>query len=158
MGKKLLMVSLAACCAIVLSASVAVAADNWLGTWKLDLTKSKFNPGPAPKSMTLKFESTKDGTKLTTDTVDASGKAVTGTYTSKFDGKDVAWVGNPNADTASPKKLDDNTYTNTWKLAGKETVSAKVVVAPDGKSLTITQSGKDAKGQVLDVVEVMVKQ
>ena len=50
MRKSLLMVSLAACCAIVLSSSVALAAENWLGTWKVDLAKSKYSPGPAPKS------------------------------------------------------------------------------------------------------------
>ena len=54
MRKSLLMVSLAAC-AIVLSSSVVLAADNWLGTWKVDLAKSNYSPGPAPKSLTLKL-------------------------------------------------------------------------------------------------------
>ena len=67
MRKNLLKVSLAACCAIVLSSSVALAGDNWLGTWNLDLAKSKYSPGPAPKSLTLKFEATPAGIKLTTD-------------------------------------------------------------------------------------------
>jgi hypothetical protein len=75
MRKSLLMVSLAACCAIVISSSVALAADNWLGTWKLDVAKSKVVPGPGPKSQTLKFEATKDGIRLTTDGVNAEGKA-----------------------------------------------------------------------------------
>ena len=65
MRKNLLMVSLAACCAIVLSSAVGLAAENWLGTWKLDVAKSKYSPGPAPKSLTLKFEATADGIKLT---------------------------------------------------------------------------------------------
>jgi hypothetical protein len=61
MRKNLLMVSLAACCAFVLSSSIAMAAENWLGTWKLDAAKSKYSPGPAPKSLTLKWESTPSG-------------------------------------------------------------------------------------------------
>ncbi len=28
------------------------AADPLIGTWKLNLAKSKFSPGPAPKSVT----------------------------------------------------------------------------------------------------------
>jgi hypothetical protein len=158
MRKNLLMVSLAACCAIVLSSSVALAGDNWLGTWKLDVAKSKYNPGPGPKSLTLKFEATKDGIKLTSDGVDAEGKATHGGYVSKFDGKDVPWAGNPDADMASAKKMDDNSYENTWKKGGKVTVVAKVVVSKDGKTLTVTQTGTDSKGQAVDITSVYDKQ
>ena len=42
-----------------------------------------------------------------------------------MDGKEVPWKGNPNADTAAPKKVDDNTYTNTWKKAGKVTMDGE---------------------------------
>src|SRR5712692_9296774 len=146
MRKSLLMVSLAACCAIVVSSSVALAADNWLGTWKLDAAKSKYSPGPAPKSLTLKFEATPGGIKFTGDGVGADGKAVHSTYLSKFDGKDVPYEGNPDADTASPKKIDDNSYDNTWKKGGKATIAAKVVVSADGKTMTSTQTGTNAKG------------
>ena len=52
-----------------------------------------------------------------------------GGYTSKFDAKDVPWAGNPTADTASPKKIHNNSYENLWKKGGKATVTAKVVVS-----------------------------
>jgi hypothetical protein len=158
MRKSLLMVCLAACAAMVLSSSVALAADNWLGTWKLDVAKSKFVPGPGPKSQTLKFEATKDGIKLTTDGVNAEGKATHGGYVSKFDGKDVPWEGNPEADTASPKRIDDNSYENTWKKGGKATITAKVVVSKDGKTLTVTQTGTDSQGRTVNVMSVYDKQ
>jgi hypothetical protein len=35
-------------------ATVAMAADPSLGTWTLNLAKSKFSPGEAPKSETYK--------------------------------------------------------------------------------------------------------
>jgi hypothetical protein len=158
MRKNLLMVSLAACCAIVLSSSVALAADNWLGTWKLDLAKSKYSPGPAPKSLTLKFEATPGGIKFTGDGVDADGKPTHSMYLSKFDGKDVPYEGNPDADTAAPMKIDDNSYSNTWKKGGKVTISAKLVVSADGKTLTITQTGTNAKGQAVNNTIVYNKQ
>ena len=109
MRKNLFLVSLAAACAIVLSSSAALAAENWLGTWKLNTAKSKYSPGPGPKSLALKFESTADGIKLTSDGMDSEGKATHGEYVSKFDGKDVSWTGNPDADMASATKIDDNT-------------------------------------------------
>lgn len=158
MRKNLLMVSLAACCAIALSSSVALAGDDWLGTWKLDVAKSKYVPGPGPKSQTLKFESTKDGIRLTSDGVNSDGKATHGSYVSRFDGKDVPWEGNPDADTASPKKIDDNIYGNIWKKAGKTTITAKVVVSNKGKTLTVTQVGTDAMGRTVNNTAVYDRQ
>ena len=140
------------------SAPSALAADGWIGTWKLNLAKSKFKPGPAPKSQTLKFEPTTDGIKLTTDSVGADGKATSGGYTAKFDGTETSFSGNPNADSAAPKRVDANHYVNTWKKDGKVTVTTDVTVSKDGKSLTVVQTGKTAKGEVMDTVEVFEKQ
>ena len=158
MRKTLLIVSLAACCALVLSSSVAMAAENWLGTWKLDAAKSKYSPGPAPKSLTLKWEATPGGIKFTGDGVEADGKPSHSMFMSKFDGKDVPYEGNPEADTCAPMKIDDNSYSNAWKKGGKPTVTAKVVVSADGKTMTITQTGTNAKGQAVNNTIVYNKQ
>jgi hypothetical protein len=158
MRKSLLKVLLAACCAIVLSSSVVLAAENWLGTWKLDLAKSKYSPGPAPKSLTLKYEATPDGIKFTGHGVDADGKATHTMFLSKFDGKEVPYEGNPDADTASPKKIDDNSYENTWKKGGKATTTSNVVVSADGKTMTITHTGTNAKGEAVNNTNVYKKQ
>ena len=158
MRKHLLMVSLAACCVMVLSSSAVLAAENWLGTWKLDGAKSKYSPGPAPKSLTLKFEATPAGIKFTSEGVGADGKPNHSMYLSKFDGKDVPYEGNPDADTSSPMKIDDNSYSNTWKKGGKPTIMAKVVVSADGKTMTITQTGTNAKGEAVNNVIVYTKQ
>lgn len=158
MRRSLFIGSLGVFSVMLLASSTAVAADNWLGTWKLDLAKSKFSPGPAPKGLTLKFEASQDGITLTSDGVDADGKPTHGSYTSKFDGKDVPWAGNPNADTASPKRIDANSYQNTWKKDGKVTVTAKAVVSADGKTLTVTQTGKNAKGESVNTTAVYDRQ
>ena len=158
MRRNLLVVSLAACCVIALSGSVLLAAENWLGTWKLNVAKSKYSPGPAPKSWTLKFEATADGIKLTFDGVDPEGKATHGEYVSKFDGTDVPFAGNPDADTASAKKIDDNSYENVWKKDGKTTITAKAVVSDSGKTLTVTLVGTNAKGQAVKNVAVYERQ
>jgi hypothetical protein len=154
---------------MVLSSSVLLAADNWNGTWKLDLAKSKYTPpGSAPKSQTLKFEASPAGTKLTADGVDADGKPIHASWTSKMDGKAVPFKGNPNAETASPKRVDDNTYKNMWRKAGRVTGASEVVVSADGKTLTVTQfveirepfpsSGENAKGETVNITAVYEKQ
>ena len=156
MRKSLLVGSL--CSVMILSGSMALAADNWIGTWKLDVAKSKHTPAPGPKSLTLKFEATPAGIKLSSDGVNAAGAATKGSYTSKFDGKDVPWEGNPDADMASAKKVDDNSYVNIWKKGGKTTVTAKAVVSADGKTLTVTQVGKNAKGEAVNSTAVYERQ
>jgi hypothetical protein len=156
--KQQLVRALAVCGVTLISASLALAGDNWVGTWKLNVAKSKYSPGPAPKSATLKFDPSPDGIKLTQDLVDADGKSTPGGYTAKFDGKEVPYAGNPDSYTATPKRIDDNTYENTWKKAGKVTIKAKVVVSADGKSLTVTQTGTNGKGQAVHNVAVYDKQ
>jgi hypothetical protein len=50
---------------------VSKSADPMVGTWKVDLSKSTYSPGPAPKSAVNKFEPWEDGMKATIDIVDA---------------------------------------------------------------------------------------
>jgi hypothetical protein len=49
-----------------------------------------------------------------------------------------------------PRKTDGNTYENVWKKDGKVTVSAKVAASADGKTLTVTQTGKVSAVAVYD--------
>jgi len=158
MRKNLFVSTLVMSVVMLTAASMASAADNWVGTWKLNTAKSKYSPGPMPKSQTLKFEATPAGTKLSTEAMGADGTATKGGYTSKFDGKDVPWVGNPDADTASPKRIDDNNYENGWKKGGKPTITSKGMVSVDGKALTVTSTGKNAKGDAVNNVAVYDKQ
>jgi hypothetical protein len=137
-------------------AGAAHAADNWIGTWKLNAAKTKTTN--AIRAQTLTFEATADGVKLSSEGTDAEGKPMKGGYTSKFDGKDVVWTGNPMADTAAPKRVDANNYDNVWKKGGKVTVTAKVSVSADGKTLTVTQTGVDPQGKAVSAVAVYDRQ
>jgi hypothetical protein len=156
--KKGLFVDCLAIAAVLAGAGNAVAGDNWIGTWKLNPAKSTFSPGPGPRSQTITFAPSPDGIKLASDVVDAEGKASHTGYISKFDGKDVPWTGNPNADTASPRRIDANSYENVWKKDGKATINSKVTVSADGKTLTITQTGADASGKAVGSTLVFDRQ
>ena len=158
MRRNPLPVSLSAFLVLAVSGSVALAAENWLGTWKLNTAKSKYSPGPAPKSLTLKFESTADGIKLTSDGVNAEGNPTHAEYVTKYDGKDVPWTGNPEADVASATRIDDNTYENVWKKDGKTTITAKAVVSKDGKTMTVTLVGTNTKGEKVNNTTVYDRQ
>ena len=145
----------------MLTVSVGLWAqqDPLIGTWKLNLAKSKFSPGPAPKSQTIKYEpSGNNGVKLTFDIVDAQGNSTHGGYTAHYDGKDYPYTGNPDADVLSMKRIDAYTTDATWKKAGKVTRTIRRVVSKDGKTLTITLKGTNVQGQPVNDLTVYDKQ
>ena len=147
--------------ACLAAASVAMfAADPSIGTWKLNVAKSKFaDASMAPKSATTKIEATADGgVKVTVDNVGSDGKPVHYTYTAKYDGKDYPVKGDSNRDSISITKKDDYTHQITSKLAGKVTSTATVVYSKDGKTRTVTVSGTNAQGQSGTNVQVYDKQ
>jgi hypothetical protein len=72
---------------------VAQASDNNVGTWKLNLAKSKYIPGPAPFESTLKIEPETNGLKFTFHGTDAEGKPVDFEFSPRFDGKDYRVTG-----------------------------------------------------------------
>ena len=74
-------------CVVLMLGAAAHASDNHVGTWKLNLAKSKYRPGPAPKEGWLKIESQTDGLKFTIHGTDAEAKTVHFEFSPKFDGK-----------------------------------------------------------------------
>jgi hypothetical protein len=133
------------------STLVAQAPESLLGTWKMNAAKSKYSPGPIPKSNIAKWESFEGGVKLTVDVVPAKGETQHYEASGKFDGKDNPVKGNnPDADTVAFSKIDARTYEVISKMGGKTTLTARIVVAADGKTRITTQAGKDGKGQTVN--------
>jgi len=138
---------------------VVYAADMSVGSWKLNLAKSKYDPANlAPKSQTVKNEAAADGVKQVADIVDSTGKAVHTEYTAKYDGKDYAVTGDPNRDMVALKKIDDYNFEFTNRKGGKAMTTGKVVYSKDGKTRTITTSGTNAQGQKVSNTTVFDKQ
>jgi len=143
--------------ALALNVSAA-AADQQSGTWKMNPAKSKYNPGPAPKSITVKIDSDGDNIKLTSDGIDAAGNPTHVEFTAKYDGKDYPITGVPNADTIALKRIDASTIESTSKKAGDVVMTVTSVVSKNGKTRTSTFKGKDAQGQDVNNVVVYDRQ
>ena len=133
------------------------AADQQIGTWKLNEAKSKLNPA-GTKNTTVVYEAVGDDVKVTVEGTGPDGKAFQSTWTGKYDGKDYPVTGDPMSDTRSYTKVDDRTLTFSAKKDGKVTISGKIVVAADGKSRTVTTSGTDAKGHKVSMTSLYDKQ
>jgi hypothetical protein len=138
---------------------LAQAEESLFGNWKLIVAKSRYSPGPAPKSGTAKWEAYQGGVQLTVDTVPAKGETQHWETSGKFDGKDNPVKGNnPDGDTAAFSKIDARTYEVAQKKGGKATTTARIVVAADGKTRTTTVIGKDGSGATVNNVLFYEKQ
>ena len=139
-------------------AITAAAADQHSGTWKMNPAKSKYSPGPAPKSSTVKVDLDENEVKINAEIVDASGSPSHVQYEAKFDGKDYPVTGLPYAETVSVKRIDANTIESTMKKGGQVTMTVTSTVSKDGKTRTSTFKGKDAEGHAVHNVVVSDKQ
>jgi hypothetical protein len=137
----------------------AQAADPQVGTWKLNVAKSKYDPGPAPKSATTTIVAAGAGTKVTANQVLADGTTRHWEYTSAFDGKDSPVTGNnPDIDMVARTRPNPNTVQSINKKGGKVTTTQTSVVSADGKTRTVTTKGTAAAGQAVNNVAVYEKQ
>ena len=85
-----------------------------MGTWKANIAKSKYQPGPPPKEATRVHEDRGNGFVLiTTDTVPAQGSKAHGAYVYKPDGKQypTAGLNQTNVQTISLVAVDPYTVT-----------------------------------------------
>jgi hypothetical protein len=126
--------------------ALSFAAENpQMGTWKLNEAKSKI-PAGAMKNTTVLYAAEGDNVKVTTDGTMAD-KPVHTEWTGKFDGKDYPLTGDPSADSRSYTQVNDRTLTLTNKKDGAATVTGKIMVSKDGKTRTLTTTGKNAAGK-----------
>ena len=138
---------------LALSFSFATFGDDkapYVGTWKLNLAKSKYDPGPPPRSATDVNTEVNGAMRSVQSWVDAQGKAQTVEWTAKFDGKDHPVTGGVPGTTISiarPDPRDLRTVDWVWKVPGQPTVTGRTVYSKDGKTRTIDGKSTDAAGK-----------
>jgi hypothetical protein len=145
--KSRFMLGAATVLSLVLGQSVANPADPLDGTWELNVEKSRFDPGPAPRSQTRTYESDGQTVHMTSKGVNAEGQETSVEYTASYDGKDAPMTGSPVADTISIRRINETTSEATLKKAGKVVSVSTRVVSSDGKQMSVTTTGTSAKGQ-----------
>jgi len=145
---------------VIAAAAVELAAqgaDPIVGTWELNVAKSKYTSGPAPKSETRTYVVAGQDIKASSKGVDGSGKPTAAAWTINYDGKDRPQTGNPGADTLSLKRVNAFTVEFTQKRVRKVVITGTRTISPDGKVMTITSKGTTARGQTINDVEVFEK-
>jgi hypothetical protein len=140
------------------AAGAAESPDPVVGTWTLNLAKSKFPAGAAPQSQTRTYTQSADGTSLNVTGVSADGTAISQKSTFKYDGKEYPFSGSQDWDGISLKKVNNSTVNSTLKLGGKPIGMAVRSISDHGKKLTLTTNAKNAKGKKYHAVAVFDRQ
>jgi hypothetical protein len=129
-----------------------------IGTWKLNLDKSKYSPGPPPRSGTLTYTQDGQNIKNTFEGMDAQGNVLSGVLMHIYDGQPHPSSGSQVIDASAYTRLDPNNYIFTRLKAGKLVAVGTVIVSQDGKTLTVTTTGSDANGGPSNSISVHDKQ
>jgi hypothetical protein len=138
------------------------AQDNpFVGTWKLNTAKSKFEPGPGPKSLTRTIVAQGTGANYSFEGVGADGASYAYSFSTNYDGKDsaITGTGTPGgADTIALKRVSSRKTEGTLKKDGKEISKVVAEVSKDGKVATVRTKGKTADGKESSSESVYDKQ
>jgi hypothetical protein len=120
------------------TAAIALAGDPVVGTWKLNVSSSKFSPGPAPKEEMRVYDAQGDGIKVTVSTTEADGHSTTVRIAANYDGKDYPIAGSSDYDAIVLKKINEQTAEAALMHGQKVIATAKREISADGKTMTIT--------------------
>ena len=146
--------------AIFLQGLSVAQTDPFVGTWKLNTSKSQFAPGQEKKSETRMVVTGPTGMKISVDRVNRDGTTQEYEYTANLDGKSYPIVGQGpyGADSMATNLSTPDTIQATLKKAGKLVATSTSVVSGNGRVLTITTKGSDTGGKQFTNVSVYDKE
>lgn len=137
----------------------AQAPQGLIGTWKVNVAKSTYNPGPAPRSQTSIWATAPGGGWTSVvDGVDAAGKTTHTEQITMFDGKPVELKGAPAPTTRAFSRIDNRSYQFVDRVNGKVTTTTRVTISADNKTRTNVATGTSADGKALNNTVVWERQ
>jgi hypothetical protein len=138
-------------------AGPAFAADPIVGTWKLNVAKSKFSPGAELTAGSRIYTEAKGVYTLEQKLTGADGKERS-MRVQYSDGKDMKQATGGPTDTTHATKTDANTWDFDLKKDGKVVGHVHRVVSADGKTLTVHNTGMQLSGATGDETLVFDRQ
>ena len=112
--------------------------DPIMGTWKVNVSKTKLDPRQSAEALTRTHEPIPNGIIITRPLLEAGGRPTRGSWRLQFDGKDYPVHGDLNLDTLALRRLDLYTMEAVAKKDGKVHNTMRWDVSKDGKTLTWT--------------------
>ena len=148
--------------ALCLVAPTLMKADTNanVGTWKINLNKSTYPAGMAPKTLTRTISA--DGDKITYsfEGQAADGSELKYSFTVKYDGQDypITGTGPLGSDHITLKLVNSHMTEGTLKKGDKVVATVHTTVSHDGKTATVSSKGTDKDGKPIKQTQVFDKQ
>lgn len=141
-------------------AAVSYADGSFTGTWKLNVAKSHFAPGPtAPKEETVTVSESAGTRDVVSKATDTSGKVTTAHFTHSLSGGPISFIeGGPTDGTTSSAKVSATTVYETSVKDGKAVGTERITLSPDGKTMRIVAKSTSPDGKPLTEVFIFEKQ
>jgi hypothetical protein len=130
----------------------ATQSYPFTGTWTMNLEKSKFTPGPGPRSVTATIGT--DG-RVSFRGIDHDGKPTGRSHPSSV-GKEVLFDGTKNVTIET--RVHGNVIDDTIRLDGKPIQTVHAVFSSDGRTVTLNREGRDPQGHPVHNLEIFEKQ
>jgi hypothetical protein len=157
--KRSLIVLLLFSCAIAFSQKKTKAGtDPWVGTFKLDVAKSKISGQPPQEETVSVASATRDSIKYTIGGKDAQGNSYTMNYNGKvstaspqmMEGKEIAQI--------TYQMSSSHQFTSQGRGSDGSTSTGTITLAKDNKTITVQEHNKDQQGAERDQTMVYVRQ
>jgi hypothetical protein len=133
--------------AVLFALVASAAADPFLGTWTLNVQKSKYAAGALPKRMIIQMEAAGDGIRYRSETIDTNGRTSTAEYVAGYDGKEAIVKGGVGLLLpVSLKRVDSNTVEASYMRGFQVVATSRRVASEDGRVMTVTTTSKDKDG------------
>ena len=132
-------------------------SSSLIGTWKLNLDKSKLVGAP-PRSATLTYTQDGQNMRSTAQGIDAQGNPTMVVFMHIYDGMPHPTTGSPVYDASAYTRVDGSTLIVVRFKAGELVQIGTLVVSQDGKTLTGPSTGTQANGQLGNTILVYDRQ
>ena len=137
----------------------AASVDPAVGTWNLNLAKSKFDKAETPyKSQVRTYTATEGGLSVQVKTVDGDGASHDSSSSFTYDGKPHPTTGVPDYDTVAVKRVSHSESKATLMRGGATIGHLVRRVSKSGKSMTMVTDMTNAKGTKVHEVFVYDRQ
>ena len=137
-----------------LMAQESPTVTSFVGTWKLNLAKSKYEGAPPAKSLTRTVTADGGGLKYSFEGEAADGSKISYSFTSKLDGSDSAVSGvgmTGGVDSVALRRTSAHKMVGVLKKGGEKIGTAVVALSTDQKTVTVDTKvkidGKEVKAE-----------
>ena len=138
-------------------AGLSMAADPFVGTWKLNSAKTKYKTGMPPKEQTVTFSEEGSDLHVMVKGTSSDGQAISAHFTVPIQGGTGKLIESP-YEAVSGKNVNANERDTSFSKGGKVVYTANAKRSANGKIMTVAVKGTNPSGQTVDGTNFYDKQ